>query len=63
MGAWKNIDDVEFATLEWVDYTDRQPPGTERVLRPIANITDHNDQIREFHMLLGSHLTQIRDVP
>jgi DNA-binding transcriptional MocR family regulator len=44
-------------------YTDRQPPVTERVLRPIATITDCHDQIREFHKLLGSQLTQIRDVP
>jgi hypothetical protein len=26
---------------------------TERVLRPIATITDYHDQIREFHKLLG----------
>jgi len=38
-------------------------PVTERVLRPIATITDYHDQIREFHKLLGSNLTQIRDVP
>jgi hypothetical protein len=48
-----------FSTL----YADRQPPVTERVLRPIAIITDCHDQIREFHKLLGSQLTQIRDVP
>lgn len=32
--------------------TDRQPPVTERVLRPIATITDYHEQIREFHKLL-----------
>lgn len=48
-----------FSTL----YTDHQPPVTERVLRPIATITDCHDRIREFHKLLGSQLTQIRDVP
>ena len=37
--------------------------ATERVLRPIATITDHKDRIREFHKLSGSQLTQIRDVP
>ena len=30
-----------------------RPSVTERVLRPIATITDYNDQIREFHKLLG----------
>ena len=44
-------------------YTDRQPPVTERVLRPIATITGYHDRNREFHKLLGSQLTQIRDVP
>jgi hypothetical protein len=53
------IQEKIFSTL----YTDRQPPVTERVLRPIATITDRHDQIREFHKLLGSQLTQIRDVP
>ncbi len=32
-------------------------------ISPIATITDHHDQVREFHKLLGSQLTQIRDVP
>ena len=41
-------------------HADRQSPVTERVLRPIATITDCHDQIPEFHKLLGSHLTQIR---
>ena len=41
----------------------RRPPFTERVLCPIATITDYHDQNREFHKLLGSHLAQIRDVP
>ena len=31
----------------------RRPLVTERVLRPIATITDYHDQIREFHKLLG----------
>ena len=44
-------------------YTDLQPPVAERVLRPIATIIDLHDPIREFQKLLGSHLTQIRDVP
>ena len=30
----------------------RRPLLTERVLRPIATITDYHDQIREFHKLL-----------
>jgi hypothetical protein len=28
-------------------------PVTERVLRPIATITDYHDQVRRFHKLLG----------
>jgi hypothetical protein len=31
----------------------RRPLVTERVLRPIATITDYHDQIREFHKFLG----------
>ena len=31
----------------------RRPLVTERVLRPIATITDYHDQIREFHKLLS----------
>jgi hypothetical protein len=31
----------------------RRPLVTERVLRPIATITDYHDQIREFHKVLG----------
>ncbi len=31
----------------------QKPSITERVLRPIATITDPHDQIREFHKLLG----------
>jgi hypothetical protein len=31
----------------------RRPLVTERVLRPIATITDYHNQIREFHKLLG----------
>jgi len=38
--------------------TRRAPPD-----QPIATITDCHDQIREFHKLWGSQLTQIRDVP
>jgi hypothetical protein len=30
-----------------------RPPVTERLLRPIAIITNYHDQIREFHRLLG----------
>ncbi len=43
--------------------TVRQSSVTERMLRPLATITNYCDQVREFHKLLGSHLTQIRDVP
>ena len=32
-GPWKNIDDVEFATLEWVDWFNYR-----RLLEPIGNI-------------------------
>lgn len=32
-GPWKNIDDVEFATLEWVDWFNNR-----RLLEPIGNI-------------------------
>jgi hypothetical protein len=31
----------------------RRPLVTERVLRPIATVTDYHDQIREFHKLLS----------
>ncbi len=32
-GPWRNIDDVEFATLEWVDWFNNR-----RLLEPIGNI-------------------------
>ena len=32
-GPWKNIDDVEYATLEWVDWF-----NNKRLLGPIGNI-------------------------
>jgi len=32
-GPWCNIDDVEFATLEWVDWFNNR-----RLLEPIGNI-------------------------
>jgi hypothetical protein len=32
-GPWKNIDDVEFATLEWVDWFNNR-----RLLEPIGDI-------------------------
>ncbi len=32
-GPWKNVDDVEFATLEWVDWFNNQ-----RLLEPIGDI-------------------------
>ena len=32
-GPWRNIDDVEFATLEWVDWF-----NSRRLLEPIGDI-------------------------
>jgi transposase InsO family protein len=32
-GPWKNLDDVEYATLEWVDWFKHR-----RILEPIGNI-------------------------
>jgi len=32
-GPWKNLDDVEFAALEWVDWFNHR-----RLLEPIGNI-------------------------
>lgn len=32
-GPWKNLDEVEYATLEWVDWYNNQ-----RLLEPIGNI-------------------------
>jgi len=32
-GRWRNIDEVEYATLEWVDWY-----NNKRVLEPIGNI-------------------------
>lgn len=32
-GPWKNIDEVEYATLEWVDWF-----SNKRLLEPIGNI-------------------------
>ena len=34
-GPWRNIDDVEFATLEWVDWFNNH---NRRLLEPIGNI-------------------------
>ena len=42
-GPWRNLEDVEFATLEWVDwFNDR------RLLEPIGNIPPAEAEARYF---------------
>jgi putative transposase len=40
-GPWKSVDDVEYATLEWVDWFNNR-----RILEPIGNIPP-----KEFEMM------------
>ena len=50
-GPWRNIEEVEFATLEWVDWF-----SNRRLLEPIGNIPP-----AEFEMAYYRQLTESAD--
>ena len=48
-GPWRNIDDVEFATLEWVDWFNNR-----RLLEPIGNIPPSEFEMAYYRQLRES---------
>ena len=48
-GPWRNIDDVEFATLEWVDWFNHR-----RLLQPIENIPPAEFEMAYYRQLRKS---------
>ncbi len=48
-GPWRNIDEVEFATLEWVDWFNNR-----RLLEPIGNIPPAEFEMAYYRQLEGS---------
>ena len=45
-GPWRNLEDVEFATLEWVDWFNNR-----RLLEPIGNIPPAEAEARYYAQL------------
>ena len=48
-GPWKNIDEVEYATLEWVDWFNKR-----RLLEPIGNIPPAEYELMYYQQLEAS---------
>ena len=48
-GPWRNIDDVEYATLEWVDWFNHR-----RLLEPIGNVPPAELEQAYYRQLEGS---------
>lgn len=48
-GSWKNLDEVEYATLEWVDWFNNR-----RLLKPIGNFPPAEYELRYYQQLEGS---------
>ena len=48
-GPWRHVDDVEYATLEWVDWFNNQ-----RLLEPIGNVPPAEFELAYYHQLEGS---------
>jgi transposase InsO family protein len=43
-GPWKGLDDVEYATLEWVDWFNNR-----RILEPIGNVPPVEYETNHYH--------------
>ena len=48
-GPWRNIEEVEFATLIWVDWFNNR-----RLLEPIGNVPPREKEIEYYKQLEGS---------
>ena len=48
-GPWRNIEDVEFATLAWVDWFNNR-----RLFEPIGNVPSREKEIEYYQQLEGS---------
>jgi putative transposase len=48
-GPWKRLEDVEYATLEWVDWFNNR-----RLLEPIGNIPPAEFEMKYYHLLKES---------
>jgi putative transposase len=48
-GPWKNIEEVEYATLEWVDWFNNR-----RILEPIGNVPPAEYEMSYYEQLEGS---------
>ncbi len=52
-GPWRNVDEVEFATLEWVDWFNHR-----RLLEPIGNVPPAEFEAR-YHGARDSQATEV----
>ena len=60
-GPWKNIDEVELATLEWVDWFNNR-----RILEPIGNIPPaelRTDVLSATGSVMRSSMTHTKQSP
>jgi putative transposase len=48
-GPWKTIEEVEYATLEWVDWFNNR-----RLLEPIGNIPPAEYEVQYYEQIEGS---------
>jgi putative transposase len=48
-GPWKGLEDVEYATLEWVDWFNNR-----RLLEPIGNIPPAEFEMQYYNLLEGA---------
>ena len=48
-GPWRNIEEVEFATLTWVDWYNNR-----RLFEPIGNVPPNEKEIEYYQTLQGS---------
>ena len=48
-GPWRNVEEVEFATLTWVDWYNNR-----RLFEPIGNVPPNEKEIEYYQKLQGS---------
>ena len=48
-GPWRNLEEVEFATLTWVDWYNNR-----RLFEPIGNVPPNEKEIEYYQKLQGS---------
>jgi transposase InsO family protein len=53
-GPWRNIEDVEFATLTWVDWFNNR-----RLFAPIGNVPPREKEIEYYQQVEGSAMAAL----